>query len=359
MTEESPQLSRIELLVLARLSGGKKPPSPSEVAKGLARLVTPAASRSAWRERLGPVLRTLEDRGLIDRRRRLTERGKSALRDALGARRTPTWREVRDQVLPALALGGDPKTTGGAARLQSAVLTRLLGLDGQATVTQVLDALVAAELGLPPGKVTLGKIRAVVLAQRAGVANRGDAEAMAKQLAATSLRAPRSDAAQLRLALVRRWLADGAGSVPALAGDATARPPSEPATPPGATGEPPTETPAVSSPAASRAPGVALDDDAFAAMVNDAIRAIGSDGRYGPHKVFVSAIWHQLAGDPRCVGMSVDELKRRLLDAHRNDLLSLARADLVGAMDRDAVSASEIRDRGASFHFVLDPQRLP
>jgi hypothetical protein len=57
--------------------------------------------------------------------------------------------------------------------------------------------------------------------------------------------------------------------------------------------------------------------------------------------------------------MAVDEVKRRLLDAHRNDLLSLARADLVGAMDRDAVSASEIRDRGTSFHFVLDQQRLP
>jgi len=359
MTEESSELSRLELLVLARLSGGKQPPSPSDVAKDLARLVTPAASYGEWRTRLGPMLRALKDRGLIDRQRRLTKGGKDALRSALEAPRVPTWREMRDQLLPALALGGDPKTAGGAAGLQSAVLTRLLGLDRQPTVTQVLDALVAAELGLPPGKVTLGKIRAVVLARRAGVANRGDAEAMAKQLAATSLRAPRSDAAQLRLALVRRWLDGGAGSVPALAGGAPTRPPSESTAPRGTTGEPPTEMLVVPPPAASRAPSVALDDAAFAVMVNAAIRAIGPDGRYGPHKVFVSAIWHQLAGDPRCAGMVVDELKRRLLDAHRNDLLSLARADLVGAMDRDAVSASEIRDRGASFHFVLDPQRLP
>jgi hypothetical protein len=32
----------------------------------------------------------------------------------------------------------------------------------------------------------------------------------------------------------------------------------------------------------------------------------------------------------------------------------LARADLVGAMDRKLVSESEIEDRGATFHFVLD-----
>jgi len=32
----------------------------------------------------------------------------------------------------------------------------------------------------------------------------------------------------------------------------------------------------------------------------------------------------------------------------------LARADLVGAMPRATVAASEIVDRGCTFHFVLD-----
>lgn len=87
MTEEPSELSRIDLLVLARLSGEKKPPSPSEVAKDLARLVTPAASYGEWQARLGLILRALEDHGLIDRQRRLTKGGKDALRSALGALR--------------------------------------------------------------------------------------------------------------------------------------------------------------------------------------------------------------------------------------------------------------------------------
>jgi hypothetical protein len=32
----------------------------------------------------------------------------------------------------------------------------------------------------------------------------------------------------------------------------------------------------------------------------------------------------------------------------------LARADLIGAMDAKQISESEINDRGATFHFVLD-----
>src|SRR5262249_6980158 len=159
----------------ARLSGGKEPPAPSKVARGLARLVTPAASYGEWRSRLGPMLRALEDRGLIDRQRRLTKGGQEALRCAPRSPPVPTLREGCNQILPANGLGEDRKTARGAAGLQSAVLTRLLKLDRRTTVTQVLDALVAAEFGLPPGEVTLGKIRAAVLARRTGIANRGDA----------------------------------------------------------------------------------------------------------------------------------------------------------------------------------------
>jgi hypothetical protein len=56
--------------------------------------------------------------------------------------------------------------------------------------------------------------------------------------------------------------------------------------------------------------------------------------------------------------MDLDDLKKRLADANRAGLLSLARADLVGAMNPEEVRLSEILDRGASFHFVLDNNRL-
>lgn len=78
-------------------------------------------------------------------------------------------------------------------------------------------------------------------------------------------------------------------------------------------------------------------------------------GRYGSQKVFIAAIWRQLEHDPRFRGMTLDTFKRHLLVANREQLLNLARADLVGAMDRQEVAQSEIESMGASFHFVLDP----
>jgi hypothetical protein len=42
--------------------------------------------------------------------------------------------------------------------------------------------------------------------------------------------------------------------------------------------------------------------------------------------------------------------------ANRDGWLILVRADLVGAMDAKLVADSEIEDRGATFHFVLDPR---
>ncbi len=53
--------------------------------------------------------------------------------------------------------------------------------------------------------------------------------------------------------------------------------------------------------------------------------------------------------------MSLDGFKRWLVSANSERQLDLARADLVGAMDRRLVAESEIEDLGSTFHFVLDP----
>lgn len=100
-----------------------------------------------------------------------------------------------------------------------------------------------------------------------------------------------------------------------------------------------------------------------AAIVREVIPAIHSvtdaDGkwsqRFGDEKVFVSAIWDRLQNDPRMGGMSLDGFKRALLAAHRDQILTLSRADLVGAMNYGDVSRSEISDMNATFHFVMDP----
>lgn len=349
MPHSTLHLSRIEIVVLARLSGPKQP-SETDIAKDLAKLVIPAASPGEWKARLGELLARLRDHGFVDPRRRLTDAGRAALRDALGVTKVPAWGQVRDRLLPAIALGVEPtsKLLGGkdpGERLQAALAAKQLGLTSCATLPKLLDEFVAAELGLPPGKLTMKRIRAHLLERRTGIKARGNPRSVVEQIAASTVRAPNARAASLRTGLVRRWLVDNpAGSnsdvstVDAGKGRGAG---------PGPVPRPP--DPAIVAP---------LDDHGFAAVINDAIDAIGPEGRYGPHKVFISAIWRRLAGDPRHRDMSLAELKRRLLDANRASLLSLARADLVAAMDGNEVAASEIFDRGSSFHFVLDSRQL-
>ena len=91
----------------------------------------------------------------------------------------------------------------------------------------------------------------------------------------------------------------------------------------------------------------------FAASVHATCRKIGSSSleRFGARKVFVAAIADALG----VTGGQIDRFKQRLLEANRERLLDLARADLVAAMNPVAVAASEISDLGATFHFVVDP----
>jgi hypothetical protein len=101
-------------------------------------------------------------------------------------------------------------------------------------------------------------------------------------------------------------------------------------------------------------------DPEIARAVREAIRRVDAAGRFGPHKVFVSAVWATLSRDPRFRRWSLGEFKRSLLRLHQDGLVDLARADLVGAMDPRQVGASEIVGPGrVSFHFVLDPAHLP
>jgi len=77
-------------------------------------------------------------------------------------------------------------------------------------------------------------------------------------------------------------------------------------------------------------------------------------GRFGERKVFIAAIRRALRTTDyaRLSRAAIDEL---LLRAHRKELLDLARADLVSAMDPDEVRDSEIQHpMGACFHFVIN-----
>ncbi|MCW5807924.1 MAG: hypothetical protein KIT31_36565, partial [Deltaproteobacteria bacterium] len=91
----------------------------------------------------------------------------------------------------------------------------------------------------------------------------------------------------------------------------------------------------------------------LAAAVRARIPAIGEAGRFGDDKVFISALWDALDGD-QPAGMTLDGFKRWLVEANAAQAVTLLRADLAPIMDQTLIAASEIVDRGATFHFVKD-----
>jgi len=109
------------------------------------------------------------------------------------------------------------------------------------------------------------------------------------------------------------------------------------------------------SAASARRAALALTTCSLAefAAARHTVAAIGHDAnqRYGLRKVFLAAVHAALGGEG---AINLKAFKRRMVSAHRAGLLVLARADLVAAMPPAAVADSEVSDRGAEFHFVLD-----
>lgn len=377
-------LSRLELVVLARLSSAK-PPSAKDLGDAVHAFALVAESPAHAREAAVEALGHLHQRGLVadlkaprkrtpgptpTRRSRtkpppppapgrvLTDSGRRVLCAALKLENAPGWGKIREAHLPALALGLQPgsedarRTLEDASTIATAVLRTELGVTRASTVTALSDALIAEALGLPPGPITLSRIRAHVLARRAGVEAKGDPEQVAARLAAKALRARGADKRSMTRALAQRWVS----TLPEAHGG---RP-----TPPSiATSPPVSRTQVAASPAELQVstaplPAQPVTGEALLVMVRDAIPTIGADGRFGPEKVFVSAIWHRLERNGRVHDFSLDRFKQWLVAANRDRLLDLARADLVGAMDPRLVAESEIEDLGSTFHFVLDRRVL-
>jgi len=306
---------RLEALVVARAHAAVAVLTLGELVKPLARFAPAELTPAAWRDRLAEVAAALRARGVIDADHRVADPGELARRigGGGGARR---WPELSDRVLPGLGLGIAADDAKLRARLDSrdawaaAIVARALGLwrgGPPPSLPALCDALVWRELGLPGApKRCPPELRALFVQRRLG-SEAGPPERLVRVLAAREVEAPRPELRALRDALVRRWLVGRAlGAEPA----------------------------------------------GFAAEV---LRAAGAsaDGWFGDRKVFVSAVWSELRRDPRWAELALAEFKARLVAAHRAGELTLARADLVAAMDPALVAASEIAADGASFHFLV------
>ncbi len=411
-------LSRIELMVLARLTspklstqadivdaleqGGLQLTEPKltdcvvatlAALQGRALVVAAAPAKASKR---APVKSSSERSEPDAPRFTLTENGRAALRHAFGLKTTPTWKTTCGVIVPALVLGVAPgsESAKGALRTVEAMTATLLRRDrllGEPrTVNQLCDQVIARALGMPPGPVTPAAIRAYALAVHCGVDDKSEfvniaarftapavtttkgakgakgvkrakpakgpnfdkeLKTLATRFAEQQLHASFETKASLVEKLRRHWLTQQDEADDAIRPAPSWTAPLAPA-PPAASVDLPLPLSAYSA-APHADTGVAL-----LTAVRDAIATIGSDGRFGKENVFVSALWRQIASDQRLPELSLDRFKRWLIAANRDQLVDLARADLVDAMDARLVEESEIEDLGSTFHFVIDRREL-
>jgi hypothetical protein len=348
---------RLEALVIARAQAQAARLPLGELLAPLARFAPAELTAGAWRDRLAEVVAALRAAGVLDAEHRVRE-GELARRIGGAA---GTWAELSDRVLPGLALGIAADEAKLRARIDgrdgwaAAIVGRSLGLwrDGPPpSLAAMCDALVwrAHDLTSKPKRCP-PELRAVYVQRRLG-SEAGPPERLVRVLAAREVGAPRPELRALRDALVRGWLAGRvlgpAAGTDAVATDAVAT--DAPATDAPATDAPVTDAPVTDAPTTET--DAETSRAAFAAEVLRAARAT-TEGWFGDRKVFASAVWDQLRGDPRWSQLALPAFKARLLAAHRAGELTLARADLVAAMDPALVAASEIAADGATFHFVV------
>ncbi|HEY0987601.1 MAG TPA: hypothetical protein VGD80_11145 [Kofleriaceae bacterium] len=367
---DDPSLSQIELVVLARLSCSKTP-TTDELGKAIIGSDPSIALPRPVQDVAADTLSALRRRGLVrDKAKKLTDDGARTLRAIFGVSRTPNWSDIQSRHLPAVGLGLQPGTDDARKALRDAgtIGAALLQgkLDGELSPTlgAAADALIIKLLDLEPGPLTLARIRTQVLARemRSELKRKPKKKTVVHLVTEHTLGEPLTNRASIGHALARRGFAR-LGKSPNGHGverprEAPPAPPAEPTrteAPPTATTAPPTAPPTGPQigPPSSR-PLEAMPADMLLTLVREAIPRIGSDGRFGPEKVFVSAIWHRIESDSRLPELSLERFKRWLVTANRDQLLDLARADRVGAMDAKLVAESEIRDLGSTFHFVVD-----
>jgi hypothetical protein len=292
---------RIEIVVMARLSLGGRPPTAAQLAKQALRYKPATMEDSAWHVAIEAAMQRVGER--------------RDLADQLGAHKATKWEHWTDKLLPAAALGIRLDDARALKRLSvangwaTAVAARALGLwkDGPPPSLGALgDAVVWHDLGIagapepcPP------RLRAHLLRRHIDVEG-AKADGLVRQIAARAVKAPNVTPKELRDAIVRAWLA-----------------------------------------AAPATPSRSLIDDALAAA-----RA-ATDGVFGERKVFISTVWDALRRTPAWAQLALDDFKTQLVAAHRDRKLELARADYTPAMDPALVAASEIAVGSAAFHFIV------
>lgn len=326
-------------LILARLLGLEAAPV-TRVFKDLDAYLPPS-SATGKRALLAAAIDQSLNEAAIERRGRdrlgLTAAGRRRILQQLGLKADAqrlNWPALSSVELMVLALrlpkpgATERRRLSSADGLRAALLrdVHALPIKPYPTLTQVRDALLWYGLARSPqqpewvggceqriGKpFTVKAVAGRLLSNMLGSDSVLEPVPALRQLAARSIGADRTDAGALRAAVIRRALQ-------------------------------PRE--------ANEAGGEAQPDDlqGFARNVVDLARTCPS-GWFGDNKVFIAHVWNEYRKKNR--RDDIGSFKQKLLQAHRQRLLQLARADLQQAMDPQDVAESEIEYWGARFHFL-------
>jgi hypothetical protein len=345
--DERDRLSRVRLetLILARLSVGEARPTNARVSRALYAMLARRFSAVEWRARYADALDALRLARLIEPKRlALTPAGKARLSAALGLASPPraaSWAEFKQAHLPRLffeeARGRRPATDARAA-----VLARRLGVAvparAEGALEAVLEAWLKRELQIA-GKLDQGTLTAALLGRELGLRPRQALAAVLRQGVTRLSGATRDRPGDVIDSLAQRWLFGerAPGGFEGGPGDDT---------------EGPRAAPTANKKKSSNG---ALDLAFVTRAIAKIERALSGQAvhAFGPDKIFIASVWECLAADPELSSLGEGGFKALLVEAHRQGLVDLTRADLVAAMDARDVAASETRHGNATYHFIM------
>lgn len=333
----------------------------AQVRADLAPMVEHRLTAAEWRRDLDQLVFTLLAEGLVvTQRMRLTvsDAGLDTANKFLGVPLPPRaeWTEVRDILLVGRALGIEVghgarrKKLESAQGLRGAILERSFGLPAAAgrSVTGLRDTL--ARRAAPRGQTggngrgksatnpTIKARRAVERLLRRPREFASDAALLA-ELAAEQVGAQQTSVPSLRKAILRKLIGRPAETRAAETRSTMFR-----ATPPEAEWHATDARPAI---AATAPPDAAT----FCRVVADIARAC-AEGWDGNRRAYISNVWRGVAEAHPAWGLSIDDFKSRLIEAHKAGGLTLAYSDLRNKDNIDLVQASAVRDRNNEWHFV-------
>lgn len=322
------ELKMIEQVILARML---LPAAPQKARDDVGKLAASRLGPGEWAAEFDRHWRRLVDAELLRPKSgrkpgktfELTDEGRRRALAFLQIDEPPArlnWTALQSAYLLPLAMNARPGSHEAerlkkAPALKLAVIARSKGLSlpPGAKAKQALAALAWKLIGVESGADFTAENVIQQLAFRQKPARKLTADQVAAALAAAAVGARTKAPAELRSAAITTWLLSPGGRETARDGASLA---------------------------------------AFAERVAEAARRIPAARRFGENKTFISHVWRELASEVDFDGFPLDRFKRRLVEANREGLVRLSRADLVEAMDPADVEDSATAYENAIFHFI-------